>query len=426
MSRRDLTRQTVPGQTTEHLPPQPVPQRGRYRILHLLPDLGPGGGQYLVLRHISNMDADRFEHVVCYLSAPHDLREAFEHAGFPPLHLDHHPDWRAVRTVTRLALLMRREGIDLVHPNIRRDRLPAELAALLNRTPVVTSLHSPGSARFFRRHSSGAPTRNRSRHALERWLHRRTVRHVMAVSELIRDQWLETCRSLDFPEDVSLVYPGVDPAEFQIEDEAAVRQALRGELGLRAGQPVLLNVAHLRPRKGHRWLLAMMPEVLRRFPDAVLLVAGEGRERAALEEEIAERGLAHRVRLLGNRHDVPRLLALADIFVFPSYELPGEGEAFGIAALEALAAGTPVVAFDLKPSDEFLEDGVTGRLVEPDSPQALADAVIEILDDRDRARLMGANARRVATERFDVRRWADELARVYLLVLEPATGTVVP
>lgn len=402
-----------------HPPPRSLsPARGGYRVLHLLPHLGRGGGQYHMLRHIRNMNGDRFEHVVCYLSAPHDLRATFEDAGFPPVCLDHRPGWRVVRTAARLALLLRRERIDLVHTNTRRDRLAAELAALLSRRPVVTTLRSPTSARFYRGRPSAAGHHDGPRSALEQWLHRRTVRRVIAISESIRRQWLDTCRSLGLPDNLSIVYPGIDPAAFEIDDEEAAREALRGELGLHPGQPVLLNVAHLEPRKGHRWLLAMIPQVLRRFPDAVLLVAGEGPQRAALEAEIARAGLGGSVRLLGMRPDVPHLLALADVFVFPSYELPGVAEAFGIAVLEALAAGKPVVAFDLEPFDEFLQDGVTGRLVEPGNPEALSAAVVEILDDPACAKAMGTSAWRVARERFDVKRWADELARVYLTVLE--------
>lgn len=379
-----------------------------------------------MLRHISNMDPDRFEHVVCYLSDRHDLFATFEEAGFPPIFLNHKPGWGLVRTVARLALLMRRERIDLVHANTRRDRLAAELAAVASPTPVVTTLRSPTSAHFYRGPPSAGSPGTEPRHVLERWLHRRTVRRVVAISASIRAQWLDTCRSLGFREDVSIVYPGIDAAAFELEYDETGREALRGELGLRPGQPVLLNVAHLEPRKGQRWLLEMMPQVLQRFPEAVLLVAGDGPEQAALEAEIARRGLGDRARLLGKRRDVSRLLGLADVFVFSSFELPGVAEAFGIAVLEALAAGKPVVVFDLEPFNEFLEDGVTGRLVEPGSARALAAAVVEILADRERARSMGANARRVATERFDVRRWANELARVYLGVLEDATGPVDP
>ncbi|MDQ3932125.1 MAG: glycosyltransferase, partial [Actinomycetota bacterium] len=333
----------------ERPPRQPAgSDRGRYRVLHVLPHLGRGGGQYHMLRHISSMEVGHFEHVVCYLAARHDLRTTFEDAGLSPIFLDHRPGWGMGRTVVRLALLIRRERIDLVHANTRGDRLAAELAALLTSTPVVTTMRSPMSARFYRGYPSLRRQRTRRRQALERWLHRHTVRSVIAISESIRSQWLDTCRSLGFSHDVSLVYPGIDSAAFESEvGEGTAHEALGTQLGLAPGQPVLLNVAHLELRKGQRWLLAMMPEVLRHVPDAVLLIAGEGPERTTLETEITRRGLGASVRLLGKRDDVPQLLGRADVFVFSSYELPGVAEAFGVAVLEALAAGKPVVAFDL-------------------------------------------------------------------------------
>src|SRR5262249_5043793 len=181
---------------------------------------------------------------------------------------------------------------------------------------------------------------------------------------------------------------------------------LRGELSLAPHQLVLLAVGRLSHQKRHNDTIAAMPEILRRQPAAVLLVAGRGPLEPALAAEVAARGLHGRVRLLGFRPDVPLLYQLADLFVFPS-----SNEGLSVALVEALANGLPAVVSDIPQNREAasgVEDAV--RFVPVADPAALACAISDALAERTRLRQAALAARDPVRSRFAPDRLAAAVA----------------
>ena len=160
--------------------------------------------------------------------------------------------------------------------------------------------------------------------------------------------------------------------------------ALRARVLLGQRAPLVLTVARLDAQKGVAYLLDAAAEV----PDAIFVIAGEGPERATLEARASALGIAHRVRFLGHRRDVPPLLAIADLFVLPSL-----WEGLPLSVLEAMAAGVPVVATRICGTDELVRDGETGTLAPPENGSALAEAIRAALYDRERVLRMAAAAR---------------------------------
>ena len=160
--------------------------------------------------------------------------------------------------------------------------------------------------------------------------------------------------------------------------------ALRARVLLGQRAPLVLTVARLDAQKGVAYLLDAAAEV----PDAIFVIAGEGPERATLEARASALGIAHRVRFLGHRRDVPPLLAIADLFVLPSL-----WEGLPLSVLEAMAAGVPVVATRIGGTDELVRDGETGTLAPPENGPALAEAIRAALYDRERVLRMAAAAR---------------------------------
>jgi glycosyltransferase involved in cell wall biosynthesis len=138
-------------------------------------------------------------------------------------------------------------------------------------------------------------------------------------------------------------------------------------------------------------MLQAMPAIVRECPDALLLVAGDGPERAACEAIVAQGGLGRHVMFLGQRRDIPELLHACDLLVIPS-----QSEGLPIAAIEAHAAGRPVVGFDVGGVSEVVQDGVTGRVVPAADLVALADATSSLLKDAAALAAYGDAARRVA------------------------------
>jgi len=146
---------------------------------------------------------------------------------------------------------------------------------------------------------------------------------------------------------------------------------------------------------------------------AVLVLVGDGPEREGVEKLAGALGLGPYVTFLGEQLHLGGLFAQADLFVLPS-----EQESFGLAALEALASGVPVVASDVGGLPEVVRDGETGLLVPPHDPRALAVAVLELLRDEPRRAAMGRAARADATARFRPGPVLDRFEALYRELLE--------
>jgi glycosyltransferase involved in cell wall biosynthesis len=204
------------------------------------------------------------------------------------------------------------------------------------------------------------------------------------------------------PERTRLVYEGV-PDRVAVPGGDEVLQAL----GVPPGAPVVGNVAALTDHKDHATLVAAMALVRGRVPEARLVIAGEGELRPALEAQARDLGLGDRVVFAGFRRDLDRLLPALSVFCLSS-----RLEGLGTSLLDAMAFGLPVVATAAGGIPEAVEDGVTGRLVPPRDPGALANALADALGDEGVRRAWGAAGRRRFCERFTVEHMVDETERV--------------
>jgi len=191
---------------------------------------------------------------------------------------------------------------------------------------------------------------------------------------------------------VSLIYNGVDLARYDHTEPCCT---FREQYGIEPDAVVVGVVARLEPEKGHPTLLQAWPAVLRAVPNAALLVVGEGSRYAELERLAASLRIAHRVVFTGRRDDVPSVTAALDVAVLPSYR-----EAQGLSILEAMALSRPVVASRVGGIPEVIEDGVSGLLVPPRDPEALAGAIIRLLKDHPYADMIGRAGHDVVHERF--------------------------
>lgn len=192
-----------------------------------------------------------------------------------------------------------------------------------------------------------------------------------------------------------------------------------------SGPPSVLFAGRFEARKGPEVLIRAVPELLRRVPDArvVLLGAdtgvGEGGHAARLRAMVAELGVAGSVEIVERwgRDAVVEHLAEATVCVVPS-----RWESFGYVAAEAAALGRPVVASRIPALEDVVSDGVTGRLVPPDHPTALAEALADLLSDPAQAHQIGLRGARVIAQRCDPDRIAAETLDAYELAISHWSG----
>jgi phosphatidylinositol alpha-1,6-mannosyltransferase len=210
--------------------------------------------------------------------------------------------------------------------------------------------------------------------------------------------------------------PGVDTSLYR---PGAGGAQLRAEEGIAVDRPVLLCVARLVPRKGQDTLIAALPRIRDAVPGVLLVLVGGGPYRRALEEQAARAGVAGAVRFVG---PVPWERTRAwfdagDVFAMPCRtRLAGlEPEAFGIVFLEAQASGLPVIVGDSGGAPETVDHGVTGFVVDPHLPQAVAALAVRLLTDPQRAREMGRRGREWA-RRFE---WDEVAARLRRILGHP-------
>jgi phosphatidylinositol alpha-1,6-mannosyltransferase len=194
--------------------------------------------------------------------------------------------------------------------------------------------------------------------------------------------------------------PGVDVDAFTPDVDGS---AVRARYGL-GEAPVVVCVSRLVPRKGQDVLVEAWPQVLARHPDARLLLVGGGPLEEQLRRAVADRGVGASVVLTGGvaAVDLPQHYAAGDVFAMPCrtrrHGLDVEG--LGMVYLEAAACGLPVVVGTSGGAPETVREGVTGHVVDPRSPAAVAAALVGLLDDPDRARAMGAAGRAWVEERW--------------------------
>ena len=229
------------------------------------------------------------------------------------------------------------------------------------------------------------------------------AKRLIAVSEAVADG----ARALLGPDaPVTTIPNGIDLRHFD-NFISCDRAAVRARLGLSDAAPVALCVARLSPEKNVNAFIEAAAKIVQSgdLPQPRFLVAGDGRERSRLTREIDTLGLRERVTLLGARDDVPALLRAADVVCIPS-----RSEGFGLVAIEAMAAGRPVVATSVGGLPEVIVDGETGLLV---NENQIADALSALLTDTSRARAMGAAGRARVEARYDAAAMARATRAVY-------------
>jgi glycosyltransferase involved in cell wall biosynthesis len=205
---------------------------------------------------------------------------------------------------------------------------------------------------------------------------------------------------------VKVIYRGRDVEKFANTGNTEELIGLKRSLGI-VNQNVLLNVSRLIERKGQLDIVNAMPAILKKFPDTVLLIAGHGVFEEKLKNRAKELGIKDKIKVLGRRADVPQLLAIADLFVYPSYfeGLPG-------ALIEAMLSEKIIVCSDIPENMECVNDK-SAIIFERGNVEDLTQNVLEALGNRSQFEPLGKEARKIAVKKFDIDEVALEYEKTY-------------
>lgn len=346
----------------------------KFTILHTEASMGWGGQEIRIVQESRELASRGYRvTIACQEGATIGERAAEARIPVHIVAMRNQYDPLAVRNFIKL---IRDESIDIVHTHSSRDGWVAGAAGKFTGTPVVRSRHlsTPIGKNWFSSFS-----------------YRFFADAILASGDRIK-QTLVTRNGLD-PDKIVSVGAGVDTRRFRQDISG---DGVRKELRLDDCYPVVGMVAILRSWKGHDYLLESVREVVKQYPTAKFVIAGDGPRKDALHQKVSDLGVGDSVIMAGFRADVPEVMAAVDIIILPSYA----SEATSQVLPQALAMGTPVIATDVGGLPEIVEDNVTGLLIPPRDPAAIAGAIIKMAADKDRARLMMERGREKILEGY--------------------------
>lgn len=364
-------------------------------ILHTEASNGWGGQEIRILREILGI-RNRGYRVLLASPPEAALSERAHEAGVEtfcaPMDRRH-----LLSGVSFLRRMIRENDVDLINTHSSSDSWIGSIAGRLEGVAVLRT-----------RHISSAVNGN----LLTRWLYGRLCNEVITTGEFIRTQLIHALKLN--PARVFSIPTGIVGDEFA----GANGGRLRMEFGVPADAPVVGIAAVLRSWKGHLDLLEAMGTVREVLPDVRLFIVGDGPMRERIKARVRELRLEECVLLTGHREDIASTIAAFDIAVMASYASEGIPQ----FALQAMASGKPVVATRVGGIPEIVRHGETGLLVDPRSPQSMAEAIVSLLRDPEGRTRIGAGAREWVAVNHSFDGMLDRLEECYRRLLPERTG----
>jgi sugar transferase (PEP-CTERM/EpsH1 system associated) len=365
-------------------------------ILHLITELNTGGAEKALSRLLTHLNRERFSPTVaCLYGGDGTVAQEIRALAIPVVDLGMRGrKWR-IDAFWRLYRLLRRKRPVILHTWMFHANIPGRVLGHLAGVPIVI-----GSERTMGQES-------RFRYALNR-LTIPLTDQVLCVSQQVADFVVQ---EVGIPRHKTLVVPnGIDVRNFE---HLPAKQQARAMLRLSFERMLIGTVARLDPVKR----LDVLLQAMQSLSDVYAVVVGDGPERAQLEAMSERSGLAGRVHFAGQQDEVRTWLAALDVFVLSS-----DWEGMPNAVLEAMAAGLPVVATAIGGMPQLVVDGVTGLLVPPRDPDALARAITRLLREPDLRHQMGQAGRERVKKRFTVERMVSKTEALYRELIAEKLG----
>jgi glycosyltransferase involved in cell wall biosynthesis len=370
----------------------------KIRVLQVVTRLVARGVPRHVLDLATHLDPERFEVEVLAgqgLSSEGSLWPEAEHSGIVTHRLNSlQREVNPLKDTAALLGIMRRlraGRYDVVHTHISKAGILGRLAAKWAGIPCVHTYH--GNVGELESNSFAS----RLYLAIEQWA-ARSSSALLAVSDEVRDHLLRL--GVGRAEQYQVVPNGIDLSKFCLTQDDVAQD--------RSKSPSIGCVCSLTHEKGVDILLESIPQIIRQFPDLRVFVVGDGPLRAELEGRARDLGVNESVTFAGVTSDVPSWLSQFDVFALPSRR-----EGHPIALLEAMAMGVAVVATRVGGVPELVKDGVHGLLVETEDSDRLAEALITLLTDAERRRVLAEVGMLMVREQYGLERMAEQVAAAY-------------
>jgi len=366
-----------------------------YTILQIIETSGPGGAETVVLNIAKNLNPEKFKSLVV-LHRPGWFFQHLQEQGVDARIIHSKQSWD-ISFITRLVKYCKQQKVDLIHSHLSGANLYSCLAGFILRIPVIATYHN----------ELYMPTSTEKYVPIKNLIIRNLASRTVLVANYMRDKYIKLGK---FPDNrLVTIYNGISLGLVNKDYNLA---QLRQELGIALNDPIIGNVANLRPPKGHEYLIEAAAILCKQFPNTRFLLIGEGERKKRLKEkiirQIAELKLQENVKLLGYRSDVRELLQLMDVFVLAS-----TSEGLPLSVVEAHAASKPIVATNIGGLSEIVEDDKSGFLVEPKNPHILAEKLLTLIRNRTLREEMGNYGEMVVRSKFSIDTMINKYQELY-------------
>jgi glycosyltransferase involved in cell wall biosynthesis len=376
----------------------------KIRVLNIITRLERGGAPQALLETIRHMSSDiQIDLATGQADDTHlDLTQEVIDSGMPlilvpTMRRSPHPirDWRALCHLIRI---IRAGNYDIVHTHTSKAGFLGRIAARYCKIPAV--VHSPHGT-VLEGYFSSVVTK------IYAYLERLTAplaQYIICLTTREIDQYIAA--KIGQRKQYTVIYNGINIAMFSKMTQT--RQDVRNSLHLTSDSIVCITVGRLVPVKGQIDLINAFPKVVAEHSNTHLLIVGEGELREELENHVHKLGLSQNIHFLGWRSDIPNLLGASDVFVLPSLN-----EGLGLVLIEAMAQRLPAIATLVGGVPEVVEDGKTGLLVPAQSPDALAQAMNQLISSPTQRAKMGEAGYQRAITVFSIESTVEKTENIY-------------
>lgn len=366
--------------------------KDKTRVLHLITGSFIAGAENVILTVAEGMKGSQFESEICTLTPTGDLHKKANQIAIKSYALGYKNILSLPKIIIKLMLLLYKNKYDIINTHLPQASVIGIIISRLRGIPYIIET----------RHYSDYMYKYSNR--INQWLDKKTVNmadHVIVVSHAGKVVLMN--REGVKEEKISVIYNGINISKFSSNHRIQIRK----QLGI-DNKMVLTFTASYHPRKGHKYLLESVGMLKKKYPDVIILLIGDGILKANLEALTKQLHLEDNVRFLGYRTDIPELLNATDIYVHSSVE-----EGFGIAIIEAMAAGLPVIATNVGGIPEIITHNKNGILVPPEDPQALSSAMSDLIDHPDKRKTLAESGRRHVGANFTDETMVNKYREVY-------------